>query len=587
MTIDALEAIRSRRSIRKFRSEPIPLDVLEEVVECARWAPFGTAHDVRVIKVMAGEPKAAVVAYLDERLAEVIPVMAEGPARQTLTYARSLVGIIRDAPVLVGVFTAVGREGAELSIASAACAVQNLMVAAWARGLGACYLTGAIYLADEIAHLCDLDGHQLVGLIPLGYPAHEGVRRREFPTVLWRGFGAADRGEPPAPPEAQISAVEQAHAGAGERVLVVSDDLEVDQAIVSVLRRAGYEVTCAEPVEAIATHRRIAPQVTIVDAILRGVNGYDLARAIEGATHGPSPVLIVTAAYDAADEEQALMAGAADVLGKPVRDHELLARVRSLADSVALYQRIEEHAEQLEQANEELRRLQQMRDDLTNMIVHDMRTPLTNVLSGLQTIEATDYDPEITREFLPEAINAGEDLADMINNLLDISKMEAGQLTLDRKPVLATEVVAEAVERVDHLIGEKGLRLETRVPDGTMLDADRDLLKRVLLNLLSNAIKFTPDGGEITVDARRDGNAVRMCVRDTGEGIPEDQLGRLFMKFGQVQRGPAQKRQGTGLGLAFVKLAVEAHGGEVSVDSTVGEGSTFCFTIPAGAPEDH
>ena len=582
MTIDALEAIRSRRSIRRFRTDPIPLDVLEEVIECARWAPFGTAHDVRVIKVMAGETKAVVVAYLDDRLAEVIPVMAAGPARRTLTYARSLVRIIRDAPVLVGMFTAVGREGAERSIASAACAVQNLMLAAWARGLGACYLTGAIYLADEIAHLCDLAGHQLVGLIPLGYPAHEGVARREFPTVLWRGFGEADRGEPPAPPEAQISAVEQARAGAGERVLIVSDDLEVDEAIVAVLRRAGYEVTCADPVEALAVHRRIAPQVTIVDAVLRGVNGYDLAHAIDRATDGPSPVLIVTAAYDAADEEQALMAGASDVLSKPVRDHELLARVRSLADSVALYQRIEEHAEQLERANEELRRLQQMRDDLTNMIVHDMRTPLTNVLSGLQTIEATDYDSEITHEFLPEAINAGQDLADMINNLLDISKMEAGQLQLDREPVPAAEVMAEVSERVGNLVEEKRLRLETRIPEGTVLDADRDLLKRVLLNLLSNAIKFTPGGGEITVEARRDGNLMRMCVRDTGEGIPQDQLERLFAKFGQVERGPGKKRQGTGLGLAFVKLAVEAHGGEVSVESTVGEGSTFCFTIPPG-----
>ncbi len=580
--IDVTEAIRARRSIREFRPDPIPLDVLEEVVDCARWAPFGTAHDMRVIRVMAGDAKRAMVTYLDERLAEVIPVMAEGPARRTLIYARSLVRIIRHAPVLVGVFTAVGPEGAELSIASAACAVQNLMLAAWARGLGTCYLTGAVYLADEIAHLCGLDGHQLVALVPLGYPAAEGVKRGEFPIVLWRGFGEADRGEPPAPVEAHISEVEQARAGEGERVLVVTDDLEVDAPIVAVLRRAGYEVTCAEPIEALATHRRIAPQVTIVDAILRGVNGYDLAHAIDEATDGPSPVLIVTAAYDATDEEQALMAGAADVLSKPVRDHELLARVRALADSVALYRRVEEHAAQLERANEELRRLQQMRDDLTHMIVHDMRTPLTNVLSGLQTIEAADYDLELTREFLPEAISAGEDLADMINNLLDISKMEAGQLELDREQVPAAAVVGEVIERVDHLLQEKNLRLETRIPDGMVLDADRDLVKRVLLNLLSNAIKFTPDGGEITVEACRDGRAMRMCVRDTGVGIPKDQLGRLFAKFGQVERQPGSKRQGTGLGLAFVKLAVEAHGGQVSVDSTVGEGSTFCFTIPAG-----
>lgn len=576
--IDTLETIRTRRSIRKFRPDPIPPEVLEEVLEAARWAPYGTAHDDRVLVVLAGEERDRLVSFLGERLAEVIPTMADGPARQTLSYARSLTRILAGVPVVVAVFTGVGREGPELSIASAACAVQNLMLAAHARGLGSCFLTGAIYLADDVAHRLGLDGYRLMGLIPLGYPAGEGATRREWPTILHPGTD--DPGELPARPEPELSEMEEAGRGAGERVLVVTDDPEVDAPMVEALRRAGYEVSASAPAEAMAAFERERPVVAIVDAILRRASGYGLARAICDAVPGPCPVLIATSAYDSADEQQALMAGASDVLGKPVREHELLARVRALADTRALYERIEAHAQELERVNEELRQLEQMRNDLTHMIVHDMRTPLTNVLTGLETIEVAEYDPELTRELLPEAIRASEDLADMINNLLDISKMEAGELEPAREELSAADLVDGAFERVNHLAQEGGLELRSDLEDGLVLRADPGLLRRVLVNLLGNAIKFTPAGGSVTVEGRREGAAARICVHDTGEGIPEDQLGRLFRKFAQVERKDQRKRQGTGLGLAFVKLAVEAHGGQVSVRSRVGAGSSFCFTIP-------
>jgi signal transduction histidine kinase len=152
-----------------------------------------------------------------------------------------------------------------------------------------------------------------------------------------------------------------------------------------------------------------------------------------------------------------------------VREYELLARVRALADSRALYERIEAHARELERVNEELRRLQQLRDDLTRMIVHDMRTPLTNVLTGLQTIEFAEYDPELTRELLPEAIHASEDLADMVNNLLDISNMEAGELRPTREKLPAAELVAKALGRVNHLAEKGGIELRTDLEDGLEL----------------------------------------------------------------------------------------------------------------------
>ncbi|MFP4250847.1 MAG: ATP-binding protein [Armatimonadota bacterium] len=580
-TIDTFEAITGRRSIRRFREEPIPDDALDRVIEAARRAPYGTHADERVIVVLTGEEKTRLVEFLDGRLESVIRVMSEGPSRQTLSYARSLIPAIGQAPVIVGLFTAVGREGPELSVASAACAAQNLMVAAHAAGLATCYTTGALYIADEIAHRCGVPGHRLVSLLPLGYPDQEPDERREFPTVLWRGFEDRECEELTEPREAVVSDVERSRLGKGEVVLLVTDTPQIDERIAGCLRRAGYEVCVCGPSEALDVFAQRNPKVTIIDAILGEVSGYDIATRISKAFDGPAPVIITTAAYDEADEEQALIGGASDVITKPVRDHELLVRVRALADSRALYDEVEERAEELEAANEALRELQQLRDDLTHMIVHDMRTPLTNIISGLQTVEAMEYEDEIAEEFIPEAIKAGMDLQDMINNLLDISKMEAGELEPEREEFALAELVSETFERIGHLAREGGLEVNAEVEEGITLNADRALIKRALVNLLGNATKFTPEGGSVTVEAEEFEDGARVCVNDTGPGISEEEQERLFRKFSQLKSD--QKNQGTGLGLAFVKLAVDAHGGRVWVDSELGEGSSFCFEIPNGA----
>jgi signal transduction histidine kinase len=529
-----------------------------------------------VLVVLTAEEKTRFTGFLSDRLVEVVAVMAEGPARQTLAYARSLVPVIESAPVLVAVFTRVGREGPELAIASAACAIENLMLAAHAEGLGSSYLTGALYLADEIAYRLGLRGHRLVGLIPIGKPATGGGQRKHFPTVLWRGFGDEEEALPE-DEQMVLTDAASAHSGEGEVVLVVTDTPEVDALVIEALSRAGYEVHAAGPNDALAAFEEHSSDVTIIDAILGRVSGYELARLMLDAQQGPYPIIIATPAYDAADEEQALAAGAMDVITKPVREHELLARVRSLANGRALYRQLEEHAAELQRANERLEELQRLRDDLTHMIVHDMRTPLTNVIAGLQTIEAAEFDEELTREFLPEAINAGLDLSDMISNLLDISKIEAGELVPKYESFGLQELVSEVLERVEHLAREGELELVADVGD-VQLSADRGLIKRVLLNLLGNAIKFTTEGGSVTVEARETDEGMQVCVSDTGPGIPEDQLDRLFRKFSQLEG--SRKTQGTGLGLAFVKLAIDAHEGRVWVESEVGVGSRFCFVIP-------
>jgi|GEM_PF-2109256 len=225
-----------------------------------------------------------------------------------------------------------------------------------------------------------------------------------------------------------------------------------------------------------------------------------------------------------------------------------------------------------------------LRDDLTGMIVHDLRTPLTSLLSGLQALRFVGGRNPDEQEILDNAIGGGEMLLGMINDLLDISKWESGLLVLDKQPLLPADVIEYALAQIAPLAKRNGLRVARNIPSDLLpVEADRDLLRRSLTNLLGNAVKFTPRGGIVTVSASYDPAeaAVVFAVGDTGEGIPAHQVRRIFDKFGQVESRKAGRKMSTGLGLTFCKLVAEAHGGRIWVESKLGKGSRFLFTIPA------
>jgi len=242
---------------------------------------------------------------------------------------------------------------------------------------------------------------------------------------------------------------------------------------------------------------------------------------------------------------------------------------------------------ELEALYEQLRDLDKAKEDLTHMIVHDLRTPLTSVISGMQTLELVgELNPD-QQEMAEIAISGGESLLAMINNLLDISKLEAGSLKLEYSELSPQALIASAISQVASLALDKNLALVQGVaPTLPVFSGDEDKLRRTLVNLLGNALKFTPRGGTVTVTAQKSENANELlfAVRDTGEGIPPDAFAHIFEKFGQVESRSGGRKMSTGLGLTFSKMAVEAHGGRIWVESTLGEGSTFFFTIPLVIP---
>ncbi len=229
--------------------------------------------------------------------------------------------------------------------------------------------------------------------------------------------------------------------------------------------------------------------------------------------------------------------------------------------------------------------LERMREDLTHMIVHDLRNPLGSMMSSLRLIHTAFIEHDETlpmTKLLGIAIRSGQKLYRLIDSLLDLGRLEAGETELKKTLIGPEPLVQEAIEQIQPSALNRGQTLVAQVTPGLpKVPADGDLILRVLTNLLDNAVKFTPKEGLITLSVERTGEEMLFAVTDTGPGIPPEYRQRVFDRFARLEsaEGPMRTR-GTGLGLAFCKLAVEAHGGRIWVESEVGHGATFYFTLP-------
>lgn len=230
-----------------------------------------------------------------------------------------------------------------------------------------------------------------------------------------------------------------------------------------------------------------------------------------------------------------------------------------------------------------LHELETLKQDLTQMLVHDLRTPLTGMIGSLATLQnggLGEMNP-LMNEMVDIGINSAENLLEMVNDLLDISKMEAGSMDLQVRQTHLLALVESAIQHIQRQAFDKNIDLRIESIDASLdFECDEEKIRRVLVNLLGNAVKFTPSNGTITVDATKDTKGLTMRVHDTGPGIPEEFHDKIFEKFGQLDTRRSGRTKSTGLGLTFCKLAVEAHHGRIWVESEDGNGSTFKFFLP-------
>jgi PAS domain S-box-containing protein len=229
--------------------------------------------------------------------------------------------------------------------------------------------------------------------------------------------------------------------------------------------------------------------------------------------------------------------------------------------------------------------LDDLRRDLTSMIFHDLRSPLGNIISSLEMLQVSLAESdETTRSVLSIAQRSSRRLSRLIESLLDLGQLETGQAVLHKTHSSMSALVAEATEEIHPVAEARGHMIQFSLPKGELLMAEMDveMIRRVMINLLENAIKYTRSPGRITVFGRREAQAIVVGVRDSGPGIaPQDQKA-IFEKFARLAKEGQPK--GLGLGLAFCRLAVEAHGGSIWVESELGQGSTFAFSLPTPPP---
>ncbi|GAB4540141.1 MAG: hypothetical protein Kow0063_29640 [Anaerolineae bacterium] len=261
---------------------------------------------------------------------------------------------------------------------------------------------------------------------------------------------------------------------------------------------------------------------------------------------------------------------------------------QSKAQMARLEEIIAERTQDLARANEELRKLDQVKTGFFSMINHEMRTPLTAIIGYIDLLLARNTLTPDEEHMVDTMRKNSHRLLDLVNNILDISRIEDGRLTLLRQNTALLPVVKQALDVVRPLAQTKHIRIAADIsPDIPDLWADPKRLHQILVNLLNNAVKYTPDTGTVTIRAQPDhaSEVVEISVSDTGIGIPENLLPIIFDRFSRIERPEIQHTVGTGLGLSIVKGLVEAHGGEISVESEEGQGTCFTFTLPVASAQ--
>lgn len=232
----------------------------------------------------------------------------------------------------------------------------------------------------------------------------------------------------------------------------------------------------------------------------------------------------------------------------------------------------------------ELRRLETVRRDFVANVSHELRTPIASIKALAEALLAGGLEEtQVAENFLTSIVQEADRLARITDDLLILSQAEGGQIR--RAPVDMGEAVQEVAQRFQPQANRRSITLLVEIPPLPPVLADRDQIVQVLTNLIDNALKYTPKGGSVWVEAQARDDEVEVRVRDTGIGIPEAHLPRIFERFYRVDKARSRELGGTGLGLSIVKHIVEAHGGRVGVESEVGKGSTFFFTLPCAPPD--
>jgi signal transduction histidine kinase len=361
-------------------------------------------------------------------------------------------------------------------------------------------------------------------------------------------------------------------------ILIVDDSPSTLQLLSEIFKKEGYSTRAALSGRlALQSLRTTTPDLVLLDITMPDISGYDICKAMKAdESLKDVPVIFISGHSQNIDVVKGFSVGGVDFVAKPFEITEAVARVKTHLE-------LRRQQRALQKSYAELRSLEEMRDNLVHMIVHDLRNPLWSAnihLEQIQGLADATLHPRI-RDHVHEALTATHTLMEMINSILDVNRMEAGLIPLKPEPSDLVRLIQDTLQIAAPLIKSRHLAIESDA-ETVMVNMDGPLIGRVIYNLLSNAISFTPEtGGEIHFGISRHAGLVRVTIQDNGQGIPAEYHEKIFEKFYQMHSALSGERHSTGLGLTFCKLAVEAHGGKIGVQSEEKKGSLFWFDLPA------
>ncbi len=328
--------------------------------------------------------------------------------------------------------------------------------------------------------------------------------------------------------------------------------------------------------ECLAIAEEQQPDMIVLDIQMPEMDGFETLRRLRANPETAKiPVIFLTAIKrDPQSIAEGILLGAEEYLTKPIDLEELFARVRSIYRVMAVQ-----------------RELEQVKSQFMAMLVHDLRTPLTIVISSIDYLvrhhgggKALDTD---SIKLMETVLASSRGMSNLVNDLLDLSKYQAGQMLLNKQTITIHEMIEESLQPFLLQYKQKNIDLHTDIdPDLPRVDADSGKIVQLMTNLLSNAMKFTPDNGTVNIKVEKETvsdkiSFIKVSVSDSGVGIKTEEISLLFEQYRQVSSSNRTKEKGTGLGLAICKLIVQAHGGAITVNSEVNKGTTFTFTLPA------